>query len=141
VKELSRAIGLSAHGVGIGAHVYLRRIFESLVEEAHQGASGESGWDEGKYQQSRMAERIKLLRSHLPSFLGANPRLYAILSKGLHELSEQECLSNFDALKLAIEVILDEKLKQRDAEIKSEAARKAIARIEGKLNGGTPGRE
>ena len=34
--ELNRGVGLIAHGVGIGAFVYLRRIFEDLIEEAHQ---------------------------------------------------------------------------------------------------------
>lgn len=37
-RELNTAIGLAAHGVGVGAFVYLRRIFESLVEGAHQTA-------------------------------------------------------------------------------------------------------
>ena len=33
--ELARAVGLAAHDIGIGAFVYLRRIFEGLIEEAH----------------------------------------------------------------------------------------------------------
>ena len=32
-KELTRGIGLAAHGVGIGSFVYLRRVFENLIEE------------------------------------------------------------------------------------------------------------
>jgi hypothetical protein len=32
-KELRLAIGLGAHGVGIGAFVYLRRIFEAVLEK------------------------------------------------------------------------------------------------------------
>ena len=30
-KEFSKAIGLAAHGIGIGSFVYLRRIFEYLI--------------------------------------------------------------------------------------------------------------
>jgi hypothetical protein len=37
-REFGKAVGLGAHGVGIGAVVYLRRIIESLIEEAHQTA-------------------------------------------------------------------------------------------------------
>ena len=33
-KELTRGISLAAHGVGIGSYVYLRRVFENLIEEA-----------------------------------------------------------------------------------------------------------
>lgn len=32
-REFNRAIGLKAHGIGIGSFVYLRRIFENLIEE------------------------------------------------------------------------------------------------------------
>jgi hypothetical protein len=46
-------------------------------------------------------------------------------------LTEQECLANFDALKLCIEVILDEKLAERGQRDKAEAARKALAQIDG----------
>ncbi|RXK82895.1 hypothetical protein [Filimonas effusa] len=38
LKEFIRAIGLAANGVGIGSYVYLRRIFESLLEDAHMFA-------------------------------------------------------------------------------------------------------
>jgi hypothetical protein len=135
LKELNRGIGLAAHGVGIGAHVYLRRIFESLVEEAHSIAQQDKGWDESKYLQARMVERIQLLQHQLPRFLCENPRLYAIMSKGIHELTEQECLANFEALKLCIEVILEEKLVERAKRDRAEAARKALAQIDGKGKG------
>ncbi len=37
-KEFTKAIGLSSHGVGVGSFVYLRRIFEALIEESHEKA-------------------------------------------------------------------------------------------------------
>jgi hypothetical protein len=131
LKEFNRAIGLTAHGVGIGAHVYLRRIFEALVEEAHQAAQKQKEWDEAKYQQSRMKEKIQMLKGFVPEFLTENPRLYGILSVGIHELTEAECLSNFEALKLSIEVILDQKLREKEQQEKVEAARRALANIDG----------
>ncbi|WP_420644093.1 hypothetical protein [Candidatus Leptofilum sp.] len=68
-KELARAHGLSTHGVGIGAYVYLRRIFESLIEEAHQIALIDSNWDEENFSNARMEEKIHSLKFHLPKFL------------------------------------------------------------------------
>jgi len=56
--ELARAIGLSAQGIGIGSFVYLRRVFENLIEIAHQKASGVEGWEEGNFQKVRMHEKI-----------------------------------------------------------------------------------
>ncbi|MGJ7916368.1 hypothetical protein ACI48D_12950 [Massilia sp. LXY-6] len=125
-KELTKAIGLAAHGVGVGSFVYLRRIFESLVEEAHQAATNDAGWDEGEYQKGRMGEKILLLRGHLPEFLVENRAIYGILSKGVHELSEDECLKAFPAVKVGIEIILDAQIEEAARRKKLEAATKSI---------------
>jgi len=37
--ELSTAIGLYSHGVGIGSLIYLRRVFEFLIDEAYNKAN------------------------------------------------------------------------------------------------------
>ena len=79
-RELTKAVGLTTHGVGIGAFVYLRRIFESLTEDAHQKAKSDAGWDESAYTKSRVIERIKILKDHLPDFLVKNAQLYSIMS-------------------------------------------------------------
>jgi hypothetical protein len=73
-----------------------------------------------------------LLAAHLPPFLVEHPQLYGILSRGVHELTEQECLANFDALKVAIDVILDEKLIAFERERQGREAKLAIGRISGK---------
>lgn len=125
-RELTKAVGLSAHGVGVGSFVYLRRIFESLVEDAHQVNIMQEGWDESKYVQSRMAERILMLKGALPDFLVENTKLYSILSKGIHELTENECLKHFPVIKVGIELILDEKLEKIRKAEKMAAASKAI---------------
>jgi hypothetical protein len=114
VRELNKAIGLAAHGVGVGSYIYLRRIFESLVEEAHGEARNDVGWDEEAYQRLRVSERVPILKAHLPAFLVEHPQLYGILSKHIHELSEDECRRNFDAMKEAILIIARDKLKAHD---------------------------
>lgn len=83
-SELTRAVGLVSHGVGVGSFVYLRRIFEGLIEEAHQRAAQEQGWDEQSYSRARMDEKIALLEHNLPAFLTENKGIYSILSKGIH---------------------------------------------------------
>lgn len=60
-SELTRALGLYSSGVGIGAFVYLRRIFEQLVEQAHQNCISATGWDEAAYIQKRFNEKIDYL--------------------------------------------------------------------------------
>lgn len=127
--ELARAIGLASHDVGIGAYVYLRRIFEALIEEAHVAASGTAGWDEDGYVKSRMNEKIGLLKGHLPTFLVEQPKIYGLLSKGVHELSEEECLENFATLRIGIELILEETLAKKQHEQKLAEARAALGRL------------
>jgi hypothetical protein len=134
LHEFTKSIGLASHGVGIGAFVYLRRIFESLIEEAHSLAKVEADWNDEDYQSSRVAERIKMLESFLPSFLVDNAQIYGILSKGIHELKEDECLAHFDVVKTGIELILDEKLEARNKKIKVEEAQKAIQGISSQLS-------
>ena len=130
-REFTKAIGLAAHGVGVGSFVYLRRIFEGLVEDAHQTAVSSPIWDEPAYQQSRMSERLQLLAPHLPMFLVENRLLYGVLSKGIHELSEGECLAAFPAVKLGIEIVLDAKLRLATEQKKLAAAALAIQKLGG----------
>lgn len=132
-KEFTKAIGLAAHGVGVGSFVYLRRIFEFLISEAYDVASKSDLWDEEAYSKARMNEKIVLLKSELPPFLVENKSIYSILSKGIHELSEQECLAFFPALKVGIEIILDAKLELQERKIKLENAMKALSVISGNL--------
>lgn len=124
--ELTKAIGLAAHGIGVGSFVYLRRIFEGLVQGAHQVAKSDEGWAEEEYEKARMGEKIQLLHRHLPSFLVENRAIYGILSKGIHELSEAECLDAFPVVKVSIEIILDAKLEEDARRKKLEAATKKI---------------
>jgi len=133
-KELTRAIGLTTHGVGAGAFVYLRRIFESLIEGAHAEAAKESDWDEDVYSRSRMDEKISLLKDHLPEFLVQNRSLYSILSVGVHTLAEADCLAAFPAVRLAIELILDDLLEEQERQTKLKSAAKSLAAL--KSSGG-----
>ena len=66
--EFARGVGLAAHGVRIGAFVYLRRVFESMIEEAHSVAKTVVGWEEDAFSKQRMAEKIEVLSDHLPKF-------------------------------------------------------------------------
>ncbi|HUT44566.1 MAG TPA: hypothetical protein VMW95_09530 [Desulfobacterales bacterium] len=126
LSELTRAIGLASHDVGIGAYCYLRRVFESLIEEAHNIAKGDANWGEENYNCARMDQRINMLKEHLPDFLVKNPKMYSLLSKGLHELTEDECLNHFNTLKICIELILDEKVEKKEKEKKINEAEKAL---------------
>ncbi|KXY18270.1 hypothetical protein AT259_20605 [Bacillus cereus] len=132
-RDFSKAIGLYSHGIGAGSFVYLRRIFENLIEECRQEAQKEPSFDNNAFQRSKMDEKILMLKTYIPSFLVENRKLYGILSKGIHELDEQTCLELFPNVKLAIELILDEKIYQIEKQNKIQSASKFIAATFAKL--------
>ena len=138
-RELSRGIGLATHGVGIGAFVYLRRIFEALIELAHDSAKLDAGWLEEDYVRARMEDKINMLKSHLPEFLVKNRGFYGILSVGVHTLAEGECLAAFPAVRSAIELTLDDLLEQLERKGKVAVAAKSLEALKATLpRGGAP---
>lgn len=125
LKDFKRAIGLAAHGVGVGSFVYLRRVFEKLIIGTYLQYKDEQKIDEAEFAAKRMADKIDILRGYLPSHLVEMKDAYGILSKGIHELSEQECREHFKILKLSIELILDQQIEldakqERDLEVKKQ---------------------
>jgi len=56
-RELNRAIGLAAHGAGIGAFAYLRRVFEFLLEDHWQSSSIDSV-NAAEYRKLRIDEKL-----------------------------------------------------------------------------------
>lgn len=126
-KELGTAIGLFASGVGAGSYVYLRRILERIIYKAKETA-GDTVNDE-KFEQAKMAERIKMLEGYLPETLTKNTIIYGILSKGIHELSEEECLRYFPVVKECIYQILGMWESERKKQAEEAGLNKALNAI------------
>ena len=129
MKEITRAIGLAANGVGIGSYVYLRRVFEYLIQQAYQAAIDNKTVSESDFQRARMDEKIELVKDYLPIFLVEHKELYSILSLGIHELDENTCLQHFDTLRVGIEIILDEQLEALRKKEKIDAATSKIKNL------------
>ena len=129
LREFTKAIGLVANGVGIGSFVYLRRIFEKLVMDAYNEALQDGKVDAEQFEKQKMDERIKSLKGYLPPFIVENSSIYGILSKGIHQLTEEECLAYFDCMRQSIELILDERLEQLAKKKKIEEVKKTLNSI------------
>lgn len=127
-EEFHKAIGLAAHGVGIGAYVYIRRIFERLIHDRFNDWKTAEGWSEDDFQKLRMAERIDLLKDHLPDFLVKNKKLYGILSLGIHELNEADCLGFFSVIRASTVFILEEDKRKKEQLAQRSLVEKEIER-------------
>jgi hypothetical protein len=112
-SELYRAIGLAAHGEGIGSFVYLRRVFERLIQSRFDEFKVEEGWTDEDFDRLRMDERVAFLKDHLPSYLVEARKIYSIFSLGIHELDNQTCLQFFEVGKRSIIIILEDDLKKQ----------------------------
>lgn len=129
LKEFKRAIGLVTHGVGVGSFVYLRRIFENLIYETFDKNVKEIGITKNEFSTKRMEDKVDVLKKYLPSQLVAMKSIYSILSKGIHELDEQMCLKYFPALKLSIELILEQKIEEEIKQKRDQDVKKQIENI------------
>jgi len=59
--------------------------------------------------------------------------LYSILSLGIHELEEDDCLSYFDTVRMGIEIILDELLEYLKRKEKMKMAQQKITDLNSRL--------
>jgi hypothetical protein len=132
--DFSRAVRLAANGIGAGSFVYLRRVFEGLIAEARDEAKAAGELDEDAFARARMDERILLLRSRLPAFLVEHRGMYGILSVGVHELAEDQCLLYFDVVRKGIEAILEQHIEAERKAARLTEASNAVLKLQEELN-------
>lgn len=132
-KELRRACGLFASGIGIGSFVYLRRIFERIVVIAENKAVSKNKIDEEEFKKANTTKKIKMLSEYLPDFMIDNTIFYGIVSSGIHELSENECLDYFPALYGFIILILKKWKDLQDENIIEEQVKKDLNKIHSEI--------
>lgn len=132
-RELSKAVGLFAHGIGIGSFVYLRRIIEKLVFDKYSEVADRISIPREEFEHHKFDVKIETLKEFLPNILVENKNVYGIVSKGIHELSEDECLEMFPYVRAGIELILDDLLAERERKAKEKMFEKFVAQKTGEL--------
>lgn len=132
-KELATAIGLKAHGVYIGAYAYLRRVYETLIVNARKKAEQDGVLVEN-FETMHVKEKIKALSDYLPEYMVENRNAYGILSKGIHELSEDDCKIGYDVLYNLIVLILEDQEERRKKELRKKDISNAINALNGNFS-------
>ena len=127
-KELATAIGLKAHGVFVGAYAYLRRVYECLISEAANQAKMD-GKLLDNFETLHVKEKISALSEYLPQYMVENRDAYGILSKGVHELSEEDCKNGYDILYNLIVLILEDREDRRQREKRKKDLSIAISKL------------
>lgn len=133
VTEMGQAAQLESHGYSIAAFLHYRRIFEHLIFSTFKDVEIEEKLEEAKFRKLRMEEKIKYIEEHLPVYFNENSFVYAILSKGIHELNQEECNDYLPVVKTIIYYSLDEAIEKRDEEIRKAEYAKKLSEINSKL--------
>ena len=117
--------------LNIASFVYLRRVFESLIIKAKDKSKSD-------FTGKKTKDIVKVLvkESLLNEMLKENGYnvLYSLLSDGVHSLSEENCKENYELLKEAIEIILEDeiykmKLEKRKKRIGNSLSNKNSERV------------
>ena len=123
--EFIRANGLAANGVYIGSFVYLRRLFERLIKRAEDRSTD----IDRQTMNKKVPERISDLSDVLPSFMVENKTVYKFLSKGVHELSEENCGQMYEILKESVLLMLQQEKEIAEKRLREDKLQKAISGI------------
>lgn len=101
------------NNLNIASFVYLRRVFESLLEKAIKQSN--TNFD-GMKTKEKIKQLVKEgLLNDLLKNTGYNV-LYSLLSDGVHNLSEEQCKEQYELLKSAVEIILEDEIYKRNLE-------------------------
>ena len=117
--ELTRSISAYSQGMGVAAFVYLRRILEHLVEKKFTGEKTLK-FTEKLYE---VEKKEQIIPDELEPIKN---QIYSILSKGVHQYEENECLELYLAVKFVIERMLDIELEKKANHNKANLAISAI---------------
>lgn len=121
--ELTSAMNVYSQKLGIAAFVYLRRILEHLIDTKYFRLPDAN-------EQAKFIEKLKAVEKTevvIPNELAeTKEQIYSVLSKGVHEYTEPECLALFEAVLHVVTVILDQELYKREREEKALEAKRTI---------------
>ena len=129
VSELAKATQLESFGYAIAAFLYYRRIFEDIILQTFKNSSIEDKLSEEDYRSLRMEDKINYIKTHLPDYFNENAYMYGVLSKGVHELTEEECRQFLPVVKAVIMFALDELVDLRERELRKQQLAKSLGEV------------
>ena len=132
VTELVKALQLESFGYAIPALLYYRRIFEHIIIATFRNLKAPS-ITEDDFRKKRMDGKIEIIKDDLPEYINQNKIIYSILSKGIHELEEEECKKYLSIIRKVLFFSLDDMLDKNNIEQRKIDAAKKLQEISSKL--------
>lgn len=98
VKYIKTALIMESYGYGIASLLYIRRAFEQLIAISE-------GKDRNDNTGATMKDRIKN-NKYLPEIIKGNSKVYNIISEGIHNQTEEECMELFKVIKAGVIILI-----------------------------------
>lgn len=111
--ELMCAENAYSMHMGIASFVYLRRIYEHIVETEYNRLSIPNSSEKVSFddKMKRVDKEIKIIP---PELNAQKSKIYSVLSKGIHEYEEKECYDIYPMMKTIILITLERYLAEKE---------------------------
>ena len=121
VNYIKTALIMESYGYGIASLLYIRRAFEQLIAISE-------GKDRNNNTGTTMKDRIKD-NKYLPDIIKGNAKVYNVISEGIHNQTEEECMELFKIIKVGVMILISKTY----AHIEEEKALSELATTLSKL--------
>lgn len=100
----------------VAAYTYMRRVYESMLISVFRQNENEIGITEEEYRKKRSDEKMEIIKPYLAIDEEVYKPLYALLSAGIHSLTEEECCEDYTLLKsILLDILVEQKAKTERA--------------------------
>lgn len=121
LKELNNANKCKKLGMNIASFVYMRRIFENMLQRIYEEHQSEVTIKDSskKFTDLFVKDKVKLLKPYLPILMNEDVssdkyiKLYKLLSEGIHKLNEDICESLYNIIKELLLMILEKEMQEK----------------------------
>ena len=118
------------YGLYSGAYVYLRRVFENMIDYYITKNNIQLP------QNSKTEDRIDAVKKYFDDKIRDILKpLYSALSKGIHSIKDQECKEYYNELKVILDIQLQYMKSNDELEKKVNESSKALAELNAKYKG------
>lgn len=121
LNELNNANKCKKMGMNIASFVYMRRIFENILQRIYEEHQSEITIKDSskKFTDLFVKDKVKLLKPYLPILMNEEVssskyiKLYKLLSEGIHKLNEDICESLYTIIKELLLMILEKEVQEK----------------------------
>lgn len=114
-EQIYKAEICASESYFVAAYTYMRRVYETLLGSVFNQNKDSIGITEEEFKKLRSDEKISKIKPYLAIDEKIYKPLYALLSVGIHSLSEEECGKDYDLLKvILLQILAAQKAKKEE---------------------------